>query len=248
MTTGIIVPRIDCVASLKRLTNSPMLTPCWPRAGPTGGAGVAAPPGHCSLTLVFSSFAMSDGLHLPVLELDRGRAAEDRDDHADDALGGDRLVDHAVERFERAFLDLDGVALLEGDLHLRRLLGAALDEREEAVHLDGGERVGDAVRADEVADAGRLAHEEPDVARHLALLVLDHLDEDVAGVELPLAGALAARLDLRDRLDGHEDPRDHLGLAGDLQAPLEGRLHGPFAAALHPDDVPASRHGGAAFS
>src|SRR5438552_5782503 len=114
MITGIIVPRIDCVASLKRFTNSPMLTPCWPSAGPTGGAGVAAPPGHWSLTLVLSSFfAMSDGLHLPVLELDGRRATEDRHDHADDPLRGDGLVHHAVERLERAFLDLDRVALLE---------------------------------------------------------------------------------------------------------------------------------------
>jgi hypothetical protein len=26
-----------------------MLTPCWPRAGPTGGAGVAAPAWICNL-------------------------------------------------------------------------------------------------------------------------------------------------------------------------------------------------------
>src|SRR3954463_12408610 len=37
------LPRWDSVAALYALTNSMMLTPCWPRAGPTGGAGVAAP-------------------------------------------------------------------------------------------------------------------------------------------------------------------------------------------------------------
>src|SRR5687767_14288039 len=141
MITGIIVPFMSFVASLKRLTNSPMLTPCWPSAGPTGGAGVADPPGHCSFTFALSSFAMtcllsedragrSDRLDLPVLELDRRRAPEDGDDDAHDALRRDRLVDDAVERLERAFLDLDGVALLEGHLDLGRLLGAALDDRE----------------------------------------------------------------------------------------------------------------------
>ena len=30
--------------------NAAMLTPCWPRAGPTGGAGVALPAGICSFT------------------------------------------------------------------------------------------------------------------------------------------------------------------------------------------------------
>src|SRR5438445_13893475 len=36
-------PRCDSVAALYALQNSMMLTPCWPSAGPTGGAGVAAP-------------------------------------------------------------------------------------------------------------------------------------------------------------------------------------------------------------
>src|SRR4029450_8985685 len=43
------LPRWDSVAALYALTNSMMLTPCWPRAGPTGGAGVAAPGLICSL-------------------------------------------------------------------------------------------------------------------------------------------------------------------------------------------------------
>src|SRR3954447_9194239 len=37
------LPRWDSVAALYALQNSMMLTPCWPSAGPTGGAGVAAP-------------------------------------------------------------------------------------------------------------------------------------------------------------------------------------------------------------
>src|SRR6266700_2921992 len=107
------------VCALNALQNSMMLTPCWPSAGPTGGAGVAEPPGHWSFTLTLSSFAMSDGLHLPVFEFHRGRPAEDRHDDAHEALGGDRLVDDAVEGLERAFLDLHRVALLEGHLDLR---------------------------------------------------------------------------------------------------------------------------------
>src|SRR4051794_17642713 len=35
-----------------------MLTPCWPSAGPTGGAGVACPPGHWSFTLAVITFAI----------------------------------------------------------------------------------------------------------------------------------------------------------------------------------------------
>lgn len=32
--------------------------PCWPRAGPTGGAGVAAPAGRLSLRIIFTFFAI----------------------------------------------------------------------------------------------------------------------------------------------------------------------------------------------
>src|SRR5688572_9208047 len=37
------------VFALNALQKSMMLTPAWPSAGPTGGAGVALPPGICSL-------------------------------------------------------------------------------------------------------------------------------------------------------------------------------------------------------
>src|SRR3954451_3151918 len=43
ISTGTTLPRCDSVAALYCLQNSMMLTPCWPSAGPTGGAGVAAP-------------------------------------------------------------------------------------------------------------------------------------------------------------------------------------------------------------
>src|SRR3954465_4098900 len=43
ISTGMTLPRCDSVAPLYALQNSMMLTPCWPSAGPTGGAGVAAP-------------------------------------------------------------------------------------------------------------------------------------------------------------------------------------------------------------
>ena len=42
---GTMSPRMDSVSALYALTNSMMFTPCWPSAGPTGGAGVAWPAG-----------------------------------------------------------------------------------------------------------------------------------------------------------------------------------------------------------
>jgi hypothetical protein len=51
MTTGRVVPFSTDPTdfALNCFTNSMMLTPCWPSAGPTGGAGVASPAGSCSL-------------------------------------------------------------------------------------------------------------------------------------------------------------------------------------------------------
>src|SRR4051812_14784992 len=58
ITTGIVVPMSLAVWALNAFTNSMMLMPCWPRAGPTGGAGEAWPPGACSLMVVRTFFAM----------------------------------------------------------------------------------------------------------------------------------------------------------------------------------------------
>src|SRR5438477_3362192 len=46
------------VFALNALQKSMMFTPCWPSAGPTGGAGVALPAGICSLTIALTFFAI----------------------------------------------------------------------------------------------------------------------------------------------------------------------------------------------
>ena len=51
ISTGMTLPRWASVAALYGLQNSMMLTPCWPSAGPIGGAGVAWPALICSLTI-----------------------------------------------------------------------------------------------------------------------------------------------------------------------------------------------------
>src|SRR5450631_2373072 len=56
ISTGMTLPRCASVAALYCLQNSMMLTPCWPSAGPTGGAGVAAPALICSLITAASFF------------------------------------------------------------------------------------------------------------------------------------------------------------------------------------------------
>src|SRR5689334_16567983 len=81
------MPAWACVRALKFLQKSMMLTPAWPKAGPTGGAGVAAPALICSLIIPVIFFAIGriplgtlpglDLLDLREVELDRGLAAED---------------------------------------------------------------------------------------------------------------------------------------------------------------------------
>src|SRR5438093_12445998 len=62
MTTGITMPAWFLVAALNSLQNAMMLTPCWPKAGPTGGAGLACPPGICNLMLpiIFLAIRLQD--------------------------------------------------------------------------------------------------------------------------------------------------------------------------------------------
>ena len=59
ITTGMTVPVSLCVCALNALQNSMMLIPCWPSAGPTGGAGLACPPAAWSLIVVRTFLAMA---------------------------------------------------------------------------------------------------------------------------------------------------------------------------------------------
>src|SRR5204863_2837901 len=81
MTTGMTVPASCWVCALNALQNSMMLMPCWPSAGPTGGAGLACPPTVWSLIWVRTFFAMLcaflDLLDLVESDLDRRLASED---------------------------------------------------------------------------------------------------------------------------------------------------------------------------
>src|SRR5690348_12210932 len=91
------------VCALNALQNSMMLTPCWPSAGPTGGAGLACPPGICSLMIVRTFLATSvQLLHLVEGQLDGHLALEDVDEHLQLLLVGVDVDDLAVEVRERA--------------------------------------------------------------------------------------------------------------------------------------------------
>src|SRR5688572_30962063 len=114
-----------------------MLTPCWPSAGPTGGAGVAAPALIWSLMTAVNRFLggmtsfcisaeqvqrvvgwagrPSDLLDLAERQLDGRLAAEDGDQHLQLLLLGVDLVDGGGQRGEGPVHDRDRLADLEVD-------------------------------------------------------------------------------------------------------------------------------------
>src|SRR5947199_558792 len=121
ISTGVMRPFWSAVWALNALQNSMMLTPCWPSAGPTGGAGFAWPPGICSLIIVRIFFAtclpLVELLDVVESDLDRHLPLEDVHHHLELLLVGVDVGDLAVEVRERAGRDLHRLAELA--LHLR---------------------------------------------------------------------------------------------------------------------------------
>src|SRR6476646_9047067 len=66
ITTGRISPTCFWVTALNSLQKAMILTPFCPRAGPTGGAGLAWPAGICSLIVATISFAIMSYLVIQV--------------------------------------------------------------------------------------------------------------------------------------------------------------------------------------
>src|SRR6266576_1249819 len=109
------VPRSCCVCALNAFVNSMMLIPCWPRAGPTGGAGLACPPTAWSLMVVRTFFAISNLgpatsdsnlLHLIKANFNRRLPAEDGYQDLEPAGVLVDLGDLAAEVRQRAGDDL----------------------------------------------------------------------------------------------------------------------------------------------
>src|SRR5437763_6707932 len=184
------MPACEVVRSLYSFRNAIMLMPCWPSAGPTGGAGVALPAGNCSVMTALTfldTLTSNDALDLQEVQLDGRFATEERDQHAHLALLGIDVVDHADEVGEWSVDDLDALALGKADLDLGRLLADLLEDLLDFVVLERRRPGG---RADEAGHARCVAHDVPGVVVH------GHLDHDVPGVHLLLDRPPLAVLDL----------------------------------------------------
>src|SRR5207253_554969 len=163
ISTGMMRPFSCAVCALNALQNSMMLTPCWPSAGPTGGAGFAWPPGIWSLMSVRTFFAISvQLLYLVECQLHGDLPFKDVDEHLEFLLVRVDVDDLAVEVGERAGRDLDGLAERELDLRPRALaVGAA--GVEDPVDLTLRQRHGLGAGAHEAGDAGRVLLDRPGV-------------------------------------------------------------------------------------
>src|SRR5688500_5302577 len=162
ISTGTTMPRWDSVCALYCLQNSMMFTPCWPSAGPTGGAGVAAPALIWSLMTAASFFlgGMTDSLDLRdlvVRQLDRGLPAEDGDQHLELLVVGVDLADGGGQRRERPVHHRHRLPDLEVDLARDDDL-LLLGGRQDLEHLGPGERRRARGLADEAGDARRVPH------------------------------------------------------------------------------------------
>src|ERR1700727_2304158 len=253
ISTGMMLPRWASVAALYCFTKSMMLTPCGPRAVPTGGAGVAAPAGNCTLTMVLSFFLGGITLRFLLLELrylllelrylverklDGRLAAEDR--HENLELLGDRvdLVHGRRERRERAVHNGNRLARL---VFRRRLLGGRrlLRRRslgrgrcEQRRHLAERERRRLARQPDEAGDARSVPDHGPGLVGQL------HPDQDVAGQHLLVDDLLLAALDLGHQVGGDLDLEDVVLHVERHNAALEVRLHTVLVVCVRVDDVP----------
>src|SRR5271167_2320312 len=261
--TGMTRPAMFWVCALKALQNSMILTPRWPSAGPTGGDGLAAPAGICSLidpttflaTLnsfpVYSSrdrrlrefdarigesiVIVSGLLYLHKVELDRSCAAEDRNENADLALLGLDFLDGAVEVLEGTVDDLDRLAHFEQHLGLgpERTLLHLLLDFLDLGHRDFG-RIGG--MPDEAGDFRRILYDVP------GLVVEHHLHEDIAGEKFA-AGDLArtALAEFLHALDRHQHLADLFFLVERADPLLEGGLGLVLVARVGVDDIPLHR-------
>src|SRR5919112_1858042 len=211
ISTGITEPRWASVAALYALTNSMMLTPCGPRAVPTGGAGVAAPALSCTLTSAAIFFFGGMVWFLTWLRECAGRRA----------VGSDLLAGRG--RGCAARLRARGGRRGRHDRGRQHLLDLLEAERDRLLAV-----------ADEPGHRRGVAHRGPRLVGQV------HPHEHVAGEHRPLDELALAVLDLRDLL-GRDDHLMDVVLHVEAADPaLEVGLHPVLHAGVGVDHEPVA--------
>src|SRR4029077_12448643 len=177
--------------------------------------------------------------NLSELQLDRGRASENRDRDAQAALLVVHVFQRTLEVGERAILHAHHLAYLEQHLGLG-LLHALAHLLHDRVDLLLGNRRGlGRGAADEAGDLVRVLHQVPGVVVHL------HLDQHVAREEFALGHVLLSALHLDHFLNRHQDLAELVVHPGAVDAILQCALHRLLEAGISVHHVPAltSRRG-----
>src|SRR5215831_13958005 len=196
------------VRALNCLQNSMMLICAWPRAGPTGGAGVALPAAICSFTEPVTFFAINPFcaaldlfFDLPEFQLDWGRTAEDRNHDLQRLAVLVDLVDHAGKGGKRPFGDSHRLVLLK--LHLQLWLVLRLTGTiDDVLHLFLGKRGGLLSSAHESGNPRRRLDHMPDMVVHV------HFHQHVAGIEHAFHRILLATTNFRHRFSRNQHAPD----------------------------------------
>src|SRR5215203_888047 len=161
ISTGTIWPIWSRVASLNCRTNSPMFTCAWPRAGPTGGAGLACPPVICNFNLRATRRPRPLPMKILSLELSylvEGElhwrlAPEDGDQHLQPRLVHVDIRDRTREVRERSPYNLDRLPDLVVHRCLDLLARLDLAGMQEPLDLGAAERERLLSSADDLGDS-----------------------------------------------------------------------------------------------
>src|SRR3989442_1460691 len=227
-------PMYCWVASLYCRQNSMMLTPCCPRAVPTGGAGVACPARIWSLTTArtflrrrVAGVPFDIRINLPAVqsagspasrcgwaldlrhlvegELDRRLPVEDVDEDLELGLLHVDLGDGPGEVRKGPGNDAHDVAFLPLQAERRLHLGLLL-HREDLLDLTLRQRcrLRPGPAGHEPRDPGRVPHDVP------GIVVVDHLDQQIPREDLSLDDLLLPALDLHHVFHGDHHVEDLL--------------------------------------
>src|SRR2546430_15460342 len=217
-----------------------MYTPCCPRAGPPGGAGLAFPAGICNLTGVLTSSAKPcpsplQPLDLRKPQLPRSAPAKNADQDFHPPAFLIDLVHHPVAPEERS-VDAAYVGPFVKFLFLAGHPCPAVDLLAE--RLDLLLRQGDGVRAPahKAGDLRGLLDHLPGLVRHV------HFDQNIAGEKFPSRGAFLAFLDLDHVLGRHQHLSDLVLQAHLVRALHNAVLHTALEARIGVHNVPVLAH------
>src|SRR2546422_3919730 len=264
MTTGIISPSWSFpeVLALNALQNSMRFTPCWPRAGPTGGAGVALPAETWSLTTAETLFAISPSsllpvrcgvrqgsgtairrprtfclglLHLIKIQLHGRRATENGDHHAERRAIVVDFVHDAREVLEGAVGDLDVLPFIEHQFRLG-MFRSHFHAVNDPVHFLDRQRARLLARTYEPRNAGSGTHQVPGV------VVQIHLHQDVPRVEKLRRHDLFPAPHFNNVFGRDHDLAKLRLQSGRLDPALQSLRHLLFEARIGVNDVPALSH------